>query len=167
MRWNILFLPIFMEKRARLVYPNIPGSNYDQDYWESCWRIGKASDYGWYKYFNTLSKLAFPHFWRAKNLGQILRIPKNVLGYLNIMILGIHWWHFRWWCQRRGEILLFFHTQFLNGVQFEQLWPFCTGIYIFLQSFGGYGSKSNISAFLLGCTGNLHKNKVRAYNSPW
>ena len=30
------------------------------------------------------------HFWSANNLNRILRIPKNALGYLNIMLLGIH-----------------------------------------------------------------------------
>ena len=35
----------------------------------------------------------------------------------------------------------------------------------FVQIFRGYGSKSNILVFVLGFTGNLHINKLRADNN--
>ena len=39
---------------------------------------------------------------------------------------------------------------------------FVPGSTYFVHSFLGYGSKSEMSAFVLGCTGNLQRNKLRA-----
>ena len=65
----------------------------------------------------------------------------------------------------RGNMIICPRPIFEWGCNLSHFGLFVLGSTRFLQSFLGYGSKSKTSAFVLGCTGHLQRNKLRADKS--
>ena len=108
------------------------------------------------------------HFWRAKNLSQVLRISKNALeipkyharGYslvkIQLMMPAQRW-----------DMIICLRPVFSMGCNLSHFALFVLGSTHLLQIFLGYVSKSKIPDFVLGCTGNLQRKKLRADKSLW
>ena len=104
------------------------------------------------------------------------------------MLASTHWWYCSCWCHLIGveenqkhfliskdDVSIYSSVIFklimssqrgeMKTFSIQPFWTFCARIYKFPIDFFGYGSKSKIWAFVLGCTQYIHGNKPRSKNN--